>query len=257
MRNRFARCDAFPINHKEFYVTKVLVIGAGRMGTIIRELVEADETLELAGVIDIDNKEDLREGAPAADVAIDFSHKSMLDLVEAYVQRTGCALVSGTTGYDDAEMQRLQALGEKAAVIHSANYSLGVAVLRRLAAQAAEALEGFDIEIVETHHNQKVDAPSGTAKLLLSAVNPEGEFEPVYGREGMCGKRPAREIGVHALRGGTVAGTHTVHFFGEDEEVALTHRATSRRIFATGAVAAAKKLVEKQPGLYSFDELMF
>ena len=89
-----------------------------------------------------------------------------------------------------------------------------MAVLRRLAAEAAKALPGFDIEIVETHHNQKVDAPSGTAKLLLSAVNPAVSSDVVYGREGMCGKRPAREIGVHALRGGTVAGTHTVHFFG-------------------------------------------
>ena len=173
------------------------------------------------------------------------------------VLSAGAALVSGTTGYDEAEMDRIRALGEKAPVIHSANYSLGVAVLRRLAAEAAKALPGFDIEIVETHHNQKVDAPSGTAKLLLSAVNPDDECDVVYGREGMCGKRPAREIGVHALRGGTVAGTHTVHFFGEDEEVALTHRAASRRIFASGAVAAAKKLVEREPGFYGFDELMF
>ena len=244
-------------NDLEVKLTKVLVIGDGRMGTIIRELVEADEELELVGVIGIDNKDDLLQAAPAADVAIDFSHKSMLDLMEAYVKRTGAALVSGTTGYDEAEMARIQALAEVAPVIHSANYSLGVAVLRRLDAEAAKALPGFDIEIVETHHNQKVDAPSGTAKMLLSAVNPEGELEPVYGREGMCGKRPAKEIGVHALRGGTVAGTHTVHFFGQDEEVALTHRATSRRIFATGAVAAAKKLVEREAGFYTFDELMF
>ena len=179
-------------------MTKVLVIGDGRMGTIIRELVEADESLELTGVIGIDNKDELADATPAADVAIDFSHKSMLDLVEAYVNRTGAALVSGTTGYDEAEMGRIRALGEKAPVIHSANYSLGVAVLRRLAAEAAKALPGFDIEIVETHHNQKVDAPSGTAKLLLSAVNPDDECDVVYGREGMCGKRPAREIGVHA-----------------------------------------------------------
>ena len=201
-------------------MTKVLVIGDGRMGTIVRELVEADESLELTGVIGIDNKDELADATPAADVAIDFSHKSMLDLVEAYMNRTGAALVSGTTGYDEAEMGRIRALGEKAPVIHSANYSLGVAVLRRLAAEAAKALPGFDIEIVETHHNQKVDAPSGTAKLLLSAVNPDDE----------C---------------------------GEDEEVALTHRATSRRIFASGAVAAAKKLVEREPGFYGFDELMF
>ena len=238
-------------------MTKILIVGDGRMGTIIRELVEADERLELAGVIGTDNKNDLLEAAPTADVVIDFSHKSMIDLVETYVKRTGAALVSGTTGYDEVEMARIKALGETMPVIHSANYSLGVAVLRHLVAQAAKELPGFDIEIVETHHNQKVDAPSGTAKLLLAAVNLENECDVVYGREGMCGKRPEKEIGVHALRGGTVAGTHTVHFFGEDEEVALTHRATSRRIFATGAVAAAKKLVTREPGFYNFDELMF
>ena len=227
------------------------------MGTIIRELVEADAGLKLVGIVGADTKEDLREAAPAADVAIDFSHKDMLPLVEAYVARTGAALVSGVTGYSEEELARVKALGRESAVIHSANYSLGVAVLRRLAAQAAEALAEFDIEITETHHNQKADAPSGTAKLLLEAVNPEGAYEPVYGREGMCGKRDPREIGVHALRGGTVAGTHTVHFFGPDEEVELTHRATSRRIFATGAVAAAKRIVAREPGFYTFDELMF
>lgn len=235
----------------------VFVIGDGRMGTIIRELVEADAGLKLVGIVGVDTKEDLREAAPAADVAIDFSHKDMLPLVEAYVARTGAALVSGVTGYSEEELARVRALGRDSAVIHSANYSLGVAVLRRLAAQAAEALAEFDIEITETHHNQKADAPSGTAKLLLEAVNPEGAYEPVYGREGMCGKRDPREIGVHALRGGTVAGTHTVHFFGPDEEVELTHRATSRRIFATGAIAAAKRIVAREPGFYTFDELMF
>ena len=231
----------------------VFVIGDGR----IRELVEADERLVLAGIVGIDNKDDLIADAPAADVAIDFSHKDMLPLVETYVGRTGAALVSGVTGYTAEEMERVRALGQQVPVIHSANYSLGVAVLRRLAAQAAEALEEWDIEITETHHNQKADAPSGTAKLLLDAVNPEGAYDPLYGREGMCGKRNPREIGVHALRGGTVAGTHTVYFFGGDEQVELTHRATSRRIFATGAVAAAKKLVQKEVGFYTFDKLMF
>lgn len=227
------------------------------MGTIIRGLIEADEACELAGIIGLANKEDLRDAAPAADVAIDFSHKDMLPLVEAYVSRTGAALVSGVTGYSPEELDRVRALAQAAPVIHSANYSLGVAVLRKLSALAAETLDGFDIEITETHHNQKADAPSGTAKMLLDAVNPQGAYAPVYGREGMCGARPSKEIGVHALRGGTVAGTHTVYFFGEDEQVELTHRATSRRIFAHGAVVAAKKIVKREAGFYTVDELLF
>ncbi len=238
-------------------MTSVLIIGAGRMGTVVRELVEADSGMELAGIVHSLNKDELLEKTPAADVAIDFSNKTMVSLVSAYVARTGTALVSGTTGYDDAEMEGLRALGKSAPVIYSANYSLGVALLRRLAAQAAEVLDGFDIEIVETHHNQKVDAPSGTANLLLAAVDPHGACEVQHGREGFTGARPKKEIGVHALRGGTVAGLHEVHFFGQDEEVTLVHRAASRRIFAAGAVAAAKKLVGKKPGFYTFDQLMF
>ena len=118
-------------------------------------------------------------------------------------------------------------------------------------------LDGFDIEIIETHHNKKADAPSGTAKLLLAAVDPDGACRPVYGREGMCGARTAREIGVHAVRGGTVAGEHTVAFFGDSEEVRLTHRADSRRIFAAGALRAAKALITRAPGFYTFEEILF
>ena len=250
----------------------VLVVGDGRMGSLVAQLVEEDVACALSGIVGLRAPGGEASGparfafsqlaqageVPAADVAIDFSNAATIDDVAAYVEATGAALVSGTTGYDDAAMARLRALGERAAVIHSANYSLGVAVLRRLASQAAEALAGFDIEIVETHHNQKADAPSGTAKALLAAVQQvRSDTEPVYGREGMCGPRDAREIGVHAVRGGTVAGTHEVHFFGPDEEVVLTHRATSRRIFASGALAAAKRLVGKGPGFYTFDELMF
>lgn len=235
---------------------KLVIVGTGRMGTAINELACADGEFEVVACVGTD-ADALACDVPAADVVIDFSHESMLPAVAAYVRRTGAALVSGTTGYTPEQMQTLAELGECAAVLYSANYSLGVAVLRRLAAQAAEALADFDIEIIETHHNQKVDAPSGTAKLLLDAVNPDGRLEPVYGREGMCGRRSPREIGVHAVRGGTVAGVHTVSFFGEDEEVSLTHRATSRRIFAAGAVAAARKMAGREPGFYTFDDVMF
>lgn len=228
-------------------MTKVLVIGDGRMGTIVRELVEADESLELAGVIGIDNKDELADTTPAADVAIDFSHKSMLDLVEAYVNRTGAALVSGTTGYDEAEMGRIRALGEKAPVIHSANYSLGVAVLRRLAAEAAKALPGFDIEIVETHHNQKVDAPSGTAKLLLSAVNPEDAATWYMAAKACAASAPLEKSACMPCVAVRLPAPTRCTSSAKTKEVALTHRATSRRIFASGAVAR-RKSDEREPG---------
>ena len=236
---------------------KVVIIGGGRMGSLIANELRKSDDLDLIGIYDIDNVEELDDVAPVSDVAIDFSAPAALPHVAAYVRRTGAALVSGTTGLDEGDLATLAALGEVAPVVHASNYSLGVAVLRKLSSLAAEALADWDIEIVETHHNKKVDAPSGTAKALLEAVDPAGEQPVVYGREGIVGARPAREIGMHALRGGTVAGTHEVHFFGADEEVTLTHRATSRIIFVRGAIACACKLMGREPGFYGFDDVMF
>ena len=236
---------------------KVVIVGGGRMGSLIASELKKADDLDLLGIYDIDNVDELDGLAPAADVAIDFSAPAALPHVAAYVRRTGAALVSGTTGLDAQGLATISALGEAAPVVHASNYSLGVAVLRKLSALAAEALADWDIEIVETHHNKKVDAPSGTAKALLEAVDPHGAQPVVYGREGIVGARPEREIGMHALRGGTVAGTHEVHFFGADEEVTLTHRATSRIIFVRGAIACARKLMGMAPGFYSFDDVMF
>lgn len=238
-------------------MAKVFVVGAhGRMGQLVCAQVEATQGLVLAGGYDVDNICELDEAAPAVDLVIDFSQPAALPHVCAYVERTGAALVSGTTGLSEDDLASLRSLGKKARVVWASNYSLGVAVLRRVAAEAARALDGWDIEIVETHHNQKADAPSGTAVALLKAVDPEGEDTVVHGREGIVGARPPREIGMHALRGGTVAGTHEVHFFGTDEEVTLTHRAASRQIFVAGAVACAQRLLAAEPGFHTFDELM-
>ena len=242
----------------------IAIMGNGRMGSLIRQTAEAmrdaDQNPVFNVVAQIGFDLELTQAAPAADVLIDFSNVATLPAVEAYVKRCGCALVSGTTGYSVDEMERLRVLGNDGAVLHSGNYSIRVAALRHLTAQATRELPGFDVEICETHHNQKVDAPSGTAKLLLDAVveaEPEAGYHPVYGREGMCGARDPKEIGMHSLRGGTVAGVHEVSFFGQDEEVTLTHRATSRQIFVNGALAAAQKLVTREPGFYTFDQIMF
>ena len=135
---------------------------------------------------------------------------------------------------------------------------LGVAVLARALQVIAPVLgPDFDIEITETHHSQKADAPSGTAKLLLEAVDPQHRLRPVYGREGNCGRREKDEVGIHALRGGTVAGTHTVHFFGPDEELELTHRAASRQIFVNGALHIARLLPGRPKGVYDLQKILF
>lgn len=245
----------------------IVICGTGRMGTLIdrtaREMRDgAGEPLfKVVAQVGFEVKE--LETTPAAETIIDFSNVAALDAVAGYVRRTGAALVSGTTGYSDEQLEVLRELGSIAPVVWSGNYSIGIAALRHLVAQATRELPGFDIEIVETHHNQKADAPSGTATMLLDKVRAAkaelgaGSVKPVYGREGLCGARDTQEVGVHALRGGTVAGVHTVSFFGPSEEVSLTHRAESREIFVNGALAAAQKLIVRDKGFYTFDEVMF
>lgn len=245
----------------------IVICGTGRMGTLIdrtaREMRDGAGEALFKAVAQVGLDVEELEQAPAADVIIDFSNVAALDAVAGYVRRTGAALVSGTTGYSDEQLEVLRELGSIAPVVWSGNYSIGIAALRHLVAQATRELPGFDIEIVETHHNQKADAPSGTATMLLDEVRAAkaelgaGSVKPVYGREGLCGARDTQEVGVHALRGGTVAGVHTVSFFGPSEEVSLTHRAESREIFVNGALAAAQKLVVRDKGFYTFDEVMF
>lgn len=236
---------------------KILLIGHGRMGQLIeRTAIAAGD--EIAAIIDIENFSDLQKLGKVADVVMDFSSPASLPSTAAYIRRTGTALLSGTTGMGEKELALLDELGKYAPVLYSANYSVGVAVLRRALEQVSDVLKpDFDIEIVETHHNQKVDAPSGTAKMLLKAVDPAGEYTPVYGRQGICGKRTAREIGVHSLRGGTEAGTHTVSFFGADEALEFTHRASSRQIFVSGALHMARKLYRLPKGRYQLDDILF
>ncbi len=235
---------------------KILLIGHGRMGHLIEQtaLTHGDA---IGGIIDIGNLADLQTIGRVADVAIDFSAPAALPAVAHYVRTTGTPLLSGVTGLSRAELAVFDDLGCFAPVIHSANYSLGVAVFRRALEEVADTLEDFDIEIVETHHNQKADAPSGTARLLLDAVNSRRRRTPVYGRHGITGPRDKKEIGMHSLRGGTEAGTHTVSFFGPDEVLEITHRATSRQIFVNGALHAAGQLIRMPKGRYELQELLF
>ncbi|MBE6964030.1 MAG: 4-hydroxy-tetrahydrodipicolinate reductase [Ruminococcaceae bacterium] len=236
---------------------KLILIGRGRMGTLIREtaIAAGDEVLAAFDVDDIDRLADFNE---KADAMIDFSNPASLPHVSAFVRRTGTPLLSGTTGMSAEQKAQLETLGAYAPVLWSANYSLGVAVLYRALRVVSDVLKpDFDIEVTETHHNQKVDAPSGTAKLLVDAIDPDGALTSVYGREGVTGKREKKEIGVHALRGGTVAGTHTVHFFGPDEELEFTHRAASRQIFVNGALHMAHLLPGKPNGVYDLQKILF
>lgn len=234
---------------------RLFLSGYGKMGRMVEALAQ-EKGWQIVGHADIDCMENY-ETAPQADVCVDFSGVGALAQVIAYAKRTKTPLVSGTTGLTEPDFAALRELSESVPVIWTANYSTGVAVMRRMLREYAQVLADWDKEIVELHHNQKVDAPSGTAKLLLQALDPDGEALVLHGREGLCGKRKQEEIGVFSLRGGTVAGEHTVYFFGEDESLEITHKASSRKIFAAGALKAAEVLAKKPAGFYSLEDLLF
>lgn len=235
----------------------LILSGLGRMGRMIEQMVEPEPDIDVLGVVDAGLFERPDDVPGHADVLIDFSHPDNLAKLLDFAVHTGCALVLGTTGYAADQLDAIKAAAARAPIVHSSNYSMGVHLLKKAVEAVAPQLmdAGFDVEIVETHHNKKADAPSGTAKILLHAIDPDGTRPRVYGREGVTGAR-GNEIGVHALRGGTVAGEHSVFFYGEDEILELRHSATSRRIFAAGAIRAARFVCGKPPALYGMADVL-
>lgn len=191
------------------------------------------------------------------DVIIDFSAPASLDAVLDYSVKNGCNAVLCSTGYTDAQLKKINDVSQNIAIFRSANMSLGVNILIDLVKKAAKTLDGFDVEIIEKHHNQKVDAPSGTALMLADAVKEvQTDKYYTYGREGMVGKRNDKEIGIHAIRGGNIVGEHDVLFAGNFETVTLSHQATDRSVFASGAVNAAIYLSNKKSGLFNMSDLV-
>lgn len=256
---------------------KLAVSGAtGRMGrTVIRLCQEAGDltlvgacaasgdphlgedagTLAGASAAGVVVTDDMAAALLGADVVVDFSLPAALKLLARHAAREKVALVSGTTGVED-----LSPLDDAAAhvpVLWAANMSIGVQVLSELAAEAARRLgPGFEIEITEVHHKRKVDAPSGTALRLGEAIREVRPLRPVTGRDGIVGARPSDELGIFALRGGDVIGDHTVYLFGPGERLELTHRATSRDLFAQGALRAARWVVGKPPRRYTLADAL-
>lgn len=234
---------------------RIALAGCGRMGRMI-ESSALKAGHEITAAVGADNVRDL-ETLGDADVLMDFSHPLMLPHAADYVRRTGTAYLSGTTGLSMGDLDIIRGLGAFAPVVHCQNFSLGIAVMRRALLLAAPMLrENFDMELTETHHREKTDAPSGTAKLLIEAADARREYRIVYGREGTDSVRSPKEIGVHSLRGGSAAGEHSFSFLGEDEQLVFTHRADSRRVFAEGALHVAGILVGMESGFYTLDELL-
>ena len=238
----------------------------GHMGRNVLELVLADEETACVGGVDLRKGElqgvpvfDSFADAPAADAVIDFSSADNLDNVLGYAERTGAAVILAATGYTPAQLAQIEAAAKELPVFKTANLSVGINLLQKLVKEAAAFLgENFDIEIVERHHNLKKDAPSGTAYMLAESANEafEGGKEYVYGRHGMVGARKKAEIGIHAVRGGTIVGEHEVMFAGDDEIITLAHSARSKRVFAAGAVKAAKFMCGKPAGHYDMQDVL-
>ncbi|MGN0812456.1 MAG: 4-hydroxy-tetrahydrodipicolinate reductase [Candidatus Coproplasma sp.] len=249
---------------------KVAVCGAcGKMGFNILNLLEDDgEAVAVCGVDPMGESslvktvksftEVATEGSDKPDVIIDFSSPKALAGELDYAVKYNVPVVIGSTGFTEQQLASIEEASTKVAIFRTANFSLGVNLLCKLVKEAAETLgEKFDIEIIEKHHSQKVDAPSGTALMLAKSANEAfGGTKPyVNGREGICGKR-GNEIGLHAVRGGTIVGEHEVDFCGEDEIITLSHSARSKRVFAAGAIKAAKWLAGKGAGMYNMSDLL-
>lgn len=238
---------------------KILVTGiSGRMGQTVKQAVELNEQTEMGATHDVG--QDVVAAMQQADCTIDFSfHVFTPELLDAAVAQ-GKPLVIGTTGHTDEERAAIKAAATRIPIVFASNYSVGVNTLFWLTRKATQILQGYDIEIIEMHHHHKLDAPSGTARTLAEVVCQETGMDynkdVMHGREGLVGARPQRQIGMHSMRGGDVVGDHTVIYATDGERVELTHKASSRMTFASGAVRAALWLADKPAGLYSMQDVL-
>lgn len=239
----------------------------GKMGKVVEGLVKEDSQLTIAAGID---PRDIQADYPVfhsvdectvkADVIIDFSTASAIPALLDYCVKTGTPAVLCTTGFSDELNNQVKEASKSVAILKSANMSVGVNLIMNLVKKAAEALyeSGFDIEILEKHHNQKIDAPSGTAIAIADSINEalDGKLNYVYDRSQVREKRTCDQLGISAIRGGTIVGEHDVIFAGKDEIITLSHTALSKEIFAVGAVKAAKFLAGKPAGFYTMKEVL-
>ena len=248
---------------------KVMMHGCnGRMGQIITQLIKDDGEMEIVAGVDtfmgIPNAypvfEKISDCDVDADVVIDFSNAGAVTELLAFCTAKRIPVVLCTTGLADEQLAKVKEASEQIAILKSANMSLGINLLLKLLQDAAKVLApaGYDIELVERHHNQKVDAPSGTALALADAINEamNQEYDYVYDRSGTRQKRGRKELGISAVRGGTIVGEHEVIFAGIDEVIEFRHTAYSRTVFGKGAVEAARFLAKKPAGMYDMSDVV-
>ncbi len=247
---------------------KVILTGAaGRMGRAVTAFAETDNRVSVVCAVDVSPVQssvpfyhgiDEVSTSLGADVIVDFSHHTAIEGILNYAKKAKCAVVICTTGHTDAELELIKEASSEIAIFRSGNMSLGINLLMALVKKAAATLTGFDIEIIEKHHNQKLDAPSGTAIMLADAARQGVDYdaELVYDRHSVREKRKPAEIGMHSVRGGNIVGEHEVIFAGHDEIITLSHSARSREVFARGAISAAAFMKGKGAGMYSMKEVI-
>ncbi|MCD7723043.1 MAG: 4-hydroxy-tetrahydrodipicolinate reductase [Clostridiales bacterium] len=248
-------------------MTKIILCGAnGKMGRVIQNVVSLRDDCEIVAGVDVNTVKQsfpvyptLSDVKENADVLIDFTSPVLLPQLLEYSKTNSISVVIATTGYDEKQKQMIFDAAGECPVFFTYNMSIGINLLANLAKKAAAVLgRDFDIEIVEKHHNQKIDAPSGTALMLADAVCEEmgSELKYEYDRHSKREKRTKNEIGIHSVRGGTIVGEHEIIFAGRDEIITLSHSARSKEIFAVGAVNAALFMAGKAPGLYSMKDMV-
>lgn len=246
---------------------RILMVGcSGRMGKVISSAIDQFNNLSIVAGIDKNKNngfdypifENISECTVDVDVILDFSRPDILESLLKYSEEKSLPLVLCTTGYSDEQLNTIQRMSANIPMFRSANMSIGINVINNVLKKISAMLfENYDIEIIEKHHNQKVDAPSGTAILLADTIKeaiPE-ETMYVHGRSGIS-KRHNKEIGIHAVRGGSIVGEHSVIFAGQSEVIELTHQATSREVFAVGALKACEFMAGKDAGMYSMDNII-
>ncbi len=250
-------------------MTKIIISGCnGKMGQVLSKMINQSNNTSISAGIDKSPDEfnnnfptydDIFECNNESDVIIDFSHPSCIDDILKYASKKSLGVVIATTGFSDNDIKKIENASKNIPIFLSANMSLGINILLNLVKKTAITLnESFDIEIIEKHHNQKIDSPSGTAYMIADSINEElnNSKEYTFGRKTKTDKRQKNEIGIHAIRGGTITGEHTVLFSGEDELLEIKHTASSKKIFATGSIKAALFLANKTNGLYNMQDLV-
>ena len=250
-------------------MVKIIMHGCnGHMGQVISGLVEKDPDAEIVAGIDVTDQgknsypvyTNMEECQVEADALIDFSSAKATDALLAYCEKRKLPVVLCTTGLSEEQLAKVEETAKNVAVLKSANMSLGINMLLKLLKEATGILApaGFDIEIVEKHHNLKLDAPSGTALALADSINEEldNQYEYVFDRSTRRQQRPKKEIGISSVRGGTIVGDHDVIFAGTDEVITFSHTAYSKAVFGKGAIQAAKFLKGKGPGHYQMSQVI-